>query len=374
MRMCRVTLQRVETLAGRIRPRAAEALVLAFATASVVEVSVSDSVHHRVAVAAVALGWSLPFIARRRYPFLVPLVVAAALVALAFLDGDSTMDLATPFFGALLAAASFGQLRNRTHSFAGLTAMVVAAAVVDFEAGTFSDFIWTSVVIALAWAVGSVLGARAEQARVLRARVAASERERLRITRELHDLVAHSISSMVVQTSAVRRLLTEEQAREREALTTVEQTGRDALAEMRRMVGVMRAAEAHEPMLTPQPGLKHLDALIAQVESEGLPVTLRVEGDRPELSPGLDLSAYRVVQDALAGALEHANGSGARVVVRYGPTELELEITDGGAIAKQLPDVSSLRERLALYGGTLDAQPRQGGGVVIRATLPVGTA
>jgi signal transduction histidine kinase len=177
---------------------------------------------------------------------------------------------------------------------------------------------------------------------------------------------------MVVQASAVRRLLHEDQEREREALLTVEQTGRDALAEMRRMVGVMGDTHVKEVSLTPQPGLKHLDSLIAQVESAGLPVTLRIEGERIELSPGVDLSAYRVVQDALAGALEHPNASGARVVIRYGTSTVELEITDGGAVAKTLPDLSGLRERVALYGGTLDAQPRDGGGVVLRARLPVG--
>jgi signal transduction histidine kinase len=154
---------------------------------------------------------------------------------------------------------------------------------------------------------------------------------------------------------------------------TVEQTGRDALAEMRRMVGVMRTDDGPEASLAPQPGLRHLDTLIEEVEAAGLPVSLRIEGERPELSPGVDLSAYRVVQDALAGALEHANGSGARVVVRYSPSALEIEITDGGASAKPVTDLASLRERIELYGGTLDAAPRDGGGVVVRASLPVGS-
>ena len=363
----------MHALAGRLRGRSLEALVFSFVVASVVEVSVSKSIQHRPAVAVIAVGWSLPFIVRRRHPFAVPLVVTAALVLLALVAGSDAMDLSTPFFGALLGAVAFGQLRDRLLSLVGLAAIVGAAAVVDSKAGHLSDFVWTTVVLALAWGTGKILGARADQARVLRERVAAAERERTLITRELHDLVAHSVSSMVVQASAVRRLLHEDQTRERDALLTVEQTGRDALAEMRRMVGVMRADDAQEISLTPQPGLRHLDSLIAQVESAGLPVSLRIEGERPELSPGIDLSAYRVVQDALAGALEHANGSGARVVVRYGTSKLELEITDGGAVAKSFPDLSGVRERVTLYGGTLDAQPRDGGGIVVRATLPVGT-
>jgi signal transduction histidine kinase len=361
----------MDTDTGRLRGRAAEALVLALAVASVVEVVVSSSVRHRPVVIAVALAWSLPFLLRRRHEFAAPLIVTGALVLLAFVARGDTMNLAMPFFAALLAAASFGQLRNRKLSYFGLVLIVAAAGVVDAEAGSFSDFIWTTIVLTLAWGAGAVLGSRAEQARVLRARVAAAERERTRITRELHDLVAHSVSSMVVQASAVRRLLHEDQEREREALLTVEQTGRDALAEMRRMVGVMKTEDA-QISLTPQPGLRHLDSLIEQVEAAGLPVTLRIEGERPELSPGVDLSAYRVVQDALAGALEHANGSGARVVVRYSPSALELEITDGGASPKPVTDLSNLRERVALYGGTLEAVPHEGGGIVVRASMPVG--
>jgi signal transduction histidine kinase len=366
----------MDKLSGRIRAHALEGLVLAFAVASVVEVLVEDSIDHRTAVAVIALAWSVPFAFRNRHPFAVPVIVAAALVLLSFVVGHDAMKLATPFFAALLAAVSFGQLRARRLAYAGLAVIAGAAAIVDFSAGGLSDFVWTTVVLTLAWGTGRLLGARAEQARVLRARVAAAERERTQITRELHDLVAHAVSSMVVQTSAVRRLLRDDQSREREALLTVEQTGRDALAEMRRMVGVMRTADAPQASasLAPQPGLRHLESLIEQVEAEGLPVTLRVEGERLELSPGVDLSAYRVVQEALAGALEHANGAGARVVVRYSTTKLELEITDAGAASKPVADLTGLRERLALYGGKLDAEPRDGGGIVFKASLPVGAS
>ncbi len=364
----------MDNLSGRIRAHALEGLVLAFAVVSVVEVLVEDSIDHRPAVAVLALAWSVPFVFRNRHPFAVPVIVAAALVLLSFVAGHDAMKLATPFFAALLAAASFGQLRARRLAYAGLAVIAGAAAIVDFSAGGLSDFVWTTVVLTLAWGTGRLLGARAEQARVLRARVAAAERERTQITRELHDLVAHAVSSMVIQTSAVRRLLQDDQSREREALLNVEQTGRDALAEMRRMVGVMRTADAPHVSLAPQPGLRHLESLIEQVEAEGLPVTLRVEGERLELSPGVDLSAYRVVQEALAGALEHANGAGARVVVRYSTTKLELEITDAGAASKPVADLTGLRERLALYGGKLDAEPREGGGIVLKASLPVGAS
>ena len=161
-----------------------------------------------------------------------------------------------------------------------------------------------------------------------RERAQAEERaageERARIARELHDVVAHSVSVMVVQASGVRRLLQEEQHREREALMSVEQIGRQALMEMRRMLGVMRTGEEHPAALAPQPGLQHLDRLVAQVEEAGLPVSLRVEGEVPELSPGVDLSAYRIVQEGLTNALKHAKGARAEVVVRYVDSCVEL--------------------------------------------------
>src|SRR5438445_124084 len=229
-------------------------------------------------------------------------------------------------------------------------------------------------------------GAGTEQARELTARVEAAERERAtaaerataeeraRIARELHDVVAHSVSVMVVQASGVRRLLKDEQHREREALLSVEQIGRQALTEMRRMLGVMRSGEETPAALAPQPGLQHLDRLIAQVEEAGLPVTLRVEGDRPDISPGVDLSAYRIVQEGLTNALKHAKGARADVVVRYVESSVELEIADNGTAPVGDGNghgLVGMRERVALYGGTLEAGPREGGGFVLRAELPV---
>jgi signal transduction histidine kinase len=261
--------------------------------------------------------------------------------------------------------------------------------VIDYESSSaFSDFFWTTLILSIAWFFGVALGTRTAQARELRARVerersrvesAAEEaavEERTRITRELHDVVAHSVSVMVVQASGVRRLLQPEQEREREALLSVEQIGREALAEMRRMLGVMRSGEEQPPSLAPQPGLKSLGHLIAQIEEAGLPVTLHVEGERAALPPGVDLSAYRIVQEGLTNALKHARGAHADVTVRYGAERLELEIADDGpgsanGDAMEGHGLVGMRERVALYGGTLEAGPREGGGFVLRAQLPV---
>ena len=180
---------------------------------------------------------------------------------------------------------------------------------------------------------------------------------------------------MVVQTSGVRRLLKEDQHREREALLSVEQIGRQALTEMRRMLGVMRSStDQPAAALAPQPGLQHLDRLIAQVEEAGLPVTLRVEGERRGLSPGVDLSAYRIVQEGLTNVLKHSKGAHADVLVRFDESAVRLEISDDGTAPVGDGNghgLVGMRERVALYGGTLEAGPREGGGFVLRAELPV---
>jgi signal transduction histidine kinase len=380
----------VQPVLDRIRASALEALVLTFALASLVEAGLAHGIERRAVVMVLALGWSLPFLARGRHPFWAPIAVCAVLVALAFTAGLSTNNLTMPFVAAVMASVSFGLIADRRQAVAGWSAVVAAAAVVDYETtAAFSDFFWTTLILTLAWFFGVALGTRTEQARELRLRVEAAERdraiateratneERSRIARELHDVVAHSVSVMVVQASGVRRLLRDDQEREREALVSVEQIGRQALTEMRRMLGVMRTGEDQPAALSPQPGLMHLDRLIAQVEEAGLPVTLQIEGERPDLSPGVDLSAYRIVQEGLTNALKHAKGAHAEVVIRYIDGLVQLEIADDGVGSPNgTPGghgLVGMRERVAVYGGTLEAGPRDGGGFVLRAELPVET-
>src|SRR2546423_4695143 len=379
----------VQVVLDRIRQRAVEAVVLTFAVASIVEAFAAQHVHDRWLVALLALGWTVPFAVRARYPLWAPVVVCVFLATFALTAPErSITSLTMPFVAALAAAVSLGLLGDRRLSIAGWAAVIATAAVIDSQSGSaYSDFFWTTLILTLAWFFGSALGSRTEQARELRQRVEAAEHERTaaagratseeraRIARELHDVVAHSVSVMVVQASGVRRLLKDEQHREREALLSVEQIGRQALTEMRRMLGVMRSGEESMPALAPQPGLQHLDRLIAQVEEAGMPVTLRVEGDRPELSPGVDLSAYRIVQEGLTNALKHAKGAHAEVVVRYIDTSVELEIADDGPALPTGDGMGhglvGMRERVALYGGTIESGPRAGGGFVLRAQLPV---
>jgi signal transduction histidine kinase len=213
----------------------------------------------------------------------------------------------------------------------------------------------------------------AERERDLVAREAVVE-ERARIARELHDVIAHHVSMIVLQAGAERRVLDSANASTREVLETVEQTGRSALTEMRRLLGMLRG-DASEP-LTPQPGLSDVPVLVKQLREAGLPVELHVEGEQGELPVGIELSAYRIVQEALTNALKHAGEASARVDIRYGPDSLELEIADDGTgvsspVSSGGHGLVGMRERVALYGGSLDASRRPSGGFVVRVLLPI---
>jgi signal transduction histidine kinase len=212
------------------------------------------------------------------------------------------------------------------------------------------------------------------------ARLAAAERavaeERQRIARELHDVVAHSVSVMTVQAGAVRRLLHPDQERERLALETIEATGREALTEMRRLVGLLRDQSA-TPDFAPQPSMRSLDVLLGTVRESGLPVDLVVEGTAVELPPGVDLAAYRVVQEALTNALKYAGPARACVTVRWKRGELELEVTNDGTSEPGGDGggghgLVGLRERVSLVGGSIESGPREDGGFVVKAHLPLG--
>jgi signal transduction histidine kinase len=276
--------------------------------------------------------------------------------------------------------------RLRRPRIIGWCAIVVAAAVVEYLSSNHAtNFLWTTAVLTVAWFFGVAFASRTAQTRKVREQVAAAEEraateERARIAHELHDVVAHSISEMVVQASGVRYSLTNDQEREREALRSVEQIGREALTEMRRMLGVMPGGgDDQAAELAPQPGLAHLDRLVAEMENEGLPVTLHVEGERPALPVGIDLSAYRIVQEGLANALTHANCAHADVTVRYAGRGVEVEICDDGSTVNgsgrsEGESLAGMRERVALYGGTLETGPRAGGGYLVRAQLPVEAA
>ena len=201
-------------------------------------------------------------------------------------------------------------------------------------------------------------------------------RERGRIARELHDVIAHSVSVMVIQAGAAEQLLTSNPPQARESLQSVQELGRSTVDELRRMLGILREDRQEVP-LHPQPGMAGLPGLIRRLREAGLPVELRVEGDEVDLPPGIDLSAFRIVQEALTNTLKHAQPARAKSSVRYGGGTMDLEIVDDGAPRTQGGDgpghgLVGMRERTALYGGDFAAGPRPGGGYAVRARMPVG--
>jgi signal transduction histidine kinase len=237
-------------------------------------------------------------------------------------------------------------------------------------------------IVVLAWALGRYLRARdqrAHRAEAQAATLAAAstrvlEEERARIARELHDVIAHSVSVMVVQAGAARTLLTDDTEAARAALFAVERSGRQALEEMRRLLGMLRR-DQREAELLPQPSLDAAHILIDQVRATGLPVALDIEGSPQPLSPGVDLSAYRILQEALTNTVKHANASSASVRLRFSPTAVEVEVEDNGR--GRSPNVNGghgligMRERVELYGGEIETGPREGGGFRVRARLPL---
>jgi signal transduction histidine kinase len=302
-----------------------------------------------------------------------------ALAAQSLLD-TSEQPPQTPFLALLMAVYSVAAYSERTGALIG--GAISLAVIFLSEPG---DFIVAGPLYTGVWLAGRLFRDRQRLAAALQSRTAELEREqeetarlaiaeeRARIARELHDVVAHSVSVMVVQAGAERLALGPGQESIRETLVSIEKTGRQALSEMRRLLGMLRK-EDEELALAPMPSLDHLDLLVSHVREAGLPVELYVEGTRQTLPAGIDISAYRIVQEALTNALRHAGPARARVVVRYGEGEVEVEVADDGRGPQEANGsghgLVGMRERVALYGGELNAGLREGGGYAVRARLP----
>jgi signal transduction histidine kinase len=346
-----------------------------------------DASGSQLAFAVVA---ALALLLTRDAPFAAPLLVAAALAGAVGIDPEAVIEMDAPFLILLFMAWSVGSYNGRAKAILGLVWYQLVAFWVNVQfSNAGSDYFLVGIFMSVAWASGFILSRRSEHLREMaqRARQAELEQtaaanravteERQRIARELHDVIAHSVSVMTVQAGAVRRLLTPEQEKERVALETVESTGRQALTEMRRLVGLLREQGAM-PEFTPQPGMGTIDDLLEGVRAAGLPVELEVAGAPRELPPGIDLAAYRVVQEALTNALKYAGPAHAWVGVTWRDGELELEIAnDGRGMNAGDGDgsgghgLAGMRERVSLYGGEIESGERNGGGYVVRARLPL---
>jgi signal transduction histidine kinase len=376
----------------RRRPGAADALLaVALVALAEVETFTNDvSPGPRGALAAAGLIAMLSLAWRRRAPLASAAVTLSVIGLMSALWG---FDDAWPGFGFLLALYSVAAHCERLEALIGLALGLAAGALATLseDNDSIGEFLGNYSFIAvllvgMPWIGGRALRSRQLRAEALEDRAAALQREgeeraraavaeeRLRIARELHDVVGHSLGVIVVQAGAERATLPPGQETTRDTLVAIERTGRQALGEMRRLLDLMRRDD-EQVALAPLPSLTQLDGLVEKVRAAGLPVELRVEGERVSLPPGIDLSAYRIVQEALTNALKHAGPARARVTVRYADDALEIEIADSGSGAGEAADggghgLAGMGERVALFGGTLRTGTRPGGGYAVSARLP----
>jgi signal transduction histidine kinase len=347
----------------------------------------------------VVLAQTAPLAWRRRSPLLVLAVMTAAELTNLLLRFPPTLAELGLYVG-LYTVAAYQSPRSSRLAAAAFALYGVFYGVIYarwYDGITWQDWVISFAMLAAAWWLGELqrrrrlttvhlerLNAQLQRERDLKARWAVAE-ERARIARELHDVVAHSVSVMVVQAGAARRLVDGDPAKARQALTSIESTGRQALAEMRRLLGVLRRdgddriGEA-AGNLAPQPSLADLDTLVSGAEEAGLEVELQVEGAPRPLAAGIDLSAYRIVQEALTNCIKHAGAAKATVRLCYGREDLELQVLDNGRGVVGWRDsgrengghgLIGMRERVAVFGGSLDVGPRPGGGFRVDARLPL---
>jgi signal transduction histidine kinase len=348
-----------------------------------------DAGGRRGALAVYVFLAALPLIWRRRFP----LTVLAITATVAFVSGYGPVYVLPMAFAVFNAATCCERRVAVAAALAAFASQVGALALHgQHNALRFTPLVSRGVTLGFALALGLYVTTRQAYVGGLRDRAARAERERellasqavaderVRIARELHDVVAHNISLMVVQAQAVGALAHEE--RERSALGQIASLGRDGLAEMHRMLGVLRPGDEElEPELSPQPGVADVEQLVERARSAGLDIALRVEGEPRPLPAGADLSAYRIVQEALTNVIKHAGGASAEVTIRYGRSALELSVADdgrgasaGGSNGSGGHGLVGMRERVALFGGELESGPGTGGrGHLLSVRLPFGS-
>jgi signal transduction histidine kinase len=376
-------------------------LVVLLAAAAVVELALTQdqpkapSTTLWFLVPAVAILALLPTLVRRRYPFGAAAAFWLLGAALSFVDGRLFASIESLFVLGVVISFVLGNLPNPAHARIGLAVAVGSAALVVYNIpeNTMAEVIFVPLVFGSCWLAGYLVRERAERAEAAEVRAVLAEREReaaerereaaarvavaeerARIARELHDVVAHAVSMMVLQVGAVRHSVLEGQAVDVEALHVAERMGRTALAEMRQLLGAMRRnGDAVE--FAPQPGLDDLQALADEVGRAGLPVHLHVDGDPIPLSRARGVSAYRIVQEGITNALKHASASQVDVTLRYAQDELEIEVRDDGRGISRSDGLGhglvGIRERVKIFGGEMSAGAAPDGGFVLRTRLPV---
>jgi signal transduction histidine kinase len=375
----------------RLRGPAGEDLLLATALAVAVQLEVwiwwvEAEQGARAPAAVFGLLMCVPLVVRRRRPLAA--LVAVVAVYVTWVAVAPPRGSLLPYLVLLVAVYSVAAHGSSRQAWAGL-GLALGAEVFQVLRSTndLADYAFVLAFLLGAWLAGRGMrirqqradelfarAVRAEVEREDRARAAVAE-ERSRIARELHDIISHSVSVMVVQAGAAEQVLDRDPVQVRASLQALQQTGRDARLELRRLLGVLRADDGRPPERGPQPTLAQLPALAEQLRAAGVDLRLSVEGRPRPLPPGLDLAAYRIAQEGLTNVLKHAGGGSASLVVRYGPDELEIEMLDGGGPGSATPPggfgLTGMRERAELYGGRIDVGPRDEGGHRLHARLPI---
>jgi len=329
---------------------------------------------------------------RRRAPVTILGTVMGTAVVIDFVEGLSKQPPLVSFLALIIVIYSAAAYSDTGPAVVG--AAIAAVGVLGKEVPALitgramGDVLPAVIFWALAWVIGRTLRRPRILAAALQDRALEQERqladearravaeERTRIARELHDVIGHALSVIVVQAGAERRVLGNGQGSTREVLAAIEQAGRQALAELGRSLGILRKND-QELELAPQPSLRQLDELLAQVREAGLSVELRIEGKEAALAPGVDLCAYRVVQESLTNVLKHAGPARAQVIIQFHKWDLDIQIIDDGRGPTYGVGgghgILGMRERVALYGGDLQTGPRDGRGYEVRARLPLET-
>ena len=339
-----------------------------------------------------AAAFSLPLLVRRKFA----VAVFVTVVASAWLQFELGGGLGQPFFAVIIALYAVGAHGSRPFTFVGPAAVVLQAIVADIprlrEGAPWDEVVPAWFILFGVWGFGRWMRRRAQAAVALTERAEAAERdgheqatravaeERARIARELHDLVAHSMGVIVIQAQGAQRALDTSPDQAREALSSIETAGRGGMAEMRRLLGLLTDGGADADTV-PQPTLQEVPDLVARLSATGMPVDLRVEGAVRALPAGLELTGYRIVQEALTNALKHAGQVPVDVRLRYEPDWLDIEVTDQGPTDSMQPinghdsgshGLVGMRERVSLYGGTIDTGPTTGGGgFSVHARIPL---
>ena len=372
----------------RVDPRVWDRVLAgAIGLAGVAEVLANDELRSASAVVGV-LAVSATLLLRRTRPLAAPVLWLAA-VAFLSVTGSEPDEITTPFLTMWILPYAIGSRLPLPSALLGMALMWagLSLSVLQIETFVWGDLFFPGMFASTFWFAGRIVRSRsrltaelhevtvqASEAREGEAARAVAE-ERRRIAREMHDVVAHSVSMMVVQAGGARRILDRDPARAVAAAELIERTGREALAEMRTLLGVLHAGE--QAAYAPQPTLQELDKLVERIRGAGVSVAATVEGERRELPAGVDLAAYRVVQEALTNVVKHGGGAPTDVHVHYRADAVEVRIADRGSgtfdarLGSGGHGLVGMRERVRMYGGELHAGRRDGGGFEVSVRLPL---